>query len=102
VDPLIGSMLRSGLAVADEVGLGFRTDAAGRLLGADERPDERLFLVGAFRRGELWESTAVPELRAQAAVAAGAAAELVARELPGAKVARVATGPARTEPAGCD
>jgi len=102
VDPLIGSMLRSGLAVADEVGLGLRTDAAGRLLGADEWPDERLFLVGAFRRGELWESTAVPELRAQAAVAAGAAAELVARELPGAKVARVATRAGRSEPAGCD
>jgi uncharacterized NAD(P)/FAD-binding protein YdhS len=84
VDPLIGSMLRSGLAVADEVGLGLRTDSVGRL------------------RGELWESTAVPELRAQAAVAAGAAAELVERELPGAKVARAATGPGPTEPAGCD
>jgi hypothetical protein len=35
-------------------------------------------------------------------VAAGAAAELVARELPGAKVARVATRAGRDEPAGCD
>lgn len=104
VDPLIGSMLRSGLAVADEVGLGLRTDAVGHVLGADLRPDERLFLLGAFRRGDLWESTAVPELRGQAATAAGAAAELVARELPGARVARpgAAAGDPRPEPAGCD
>lgn len=103
VDPLIGSMLRSGLAVADEVGLGLRTDGVGHLFGADLRPDERLFLVGAFRRGDLWESTAVPELRVQAAQAAAAAAELVARELPGAQVAHTtAEGAARNEPAGCD
>lgn len=102
VDPMIGSMLRSGLAVADEVGLGLRTDAEGHVIDSDGGPNQRVLLVGALRRGELWESTAVPELRAQAAAAAGAAAELVARELPGAKVARVATVAGRNEPAGCD
>ncbi len=80
VDPLLGSLLRGGLASCDAVGLGLCTDEDGRLKSAAGALDERMFLVGALRRGELWESTAVPELRGQAALAARAAAALVARE----------------------
>jgi len=70
LDPLLGAMLRMGFASADGLGLGLRADRDGRLVGADGTVQQRVRLVGALRRGELWESTAVPELRAQAAVAA--------------------------------
>jgi len=70
LDPLLGSLLRMGFASADRLGLGLRADRDGRLVGADGTVQRRVRLVGALRRGELWESTAVPELRAQAAVAA--------------------------------
>lgn len=70
VDPLLGSLLRSGMASADPLGLGLRSDAEGRVLDAQGAPQRGMRLVGALRRGELWESTAVPELRVQAAVAA--------------------------------
>ena len=75
VDPLVGSMLRSGTVSADPVGLGLHTDGEGRLVRADGAADERMHLVGALRRGDLWETTAVPELRVQA--------EAVARALAG-------------------
>ena len=71
VDPLLGSLFRSGMAVGDALGLGLRSDAEGRLLDAQGVSQQGMRLVGALRRGELWESTAVPELRVQAAVAAG-------------------------------
>jgi uncharacterized NAD(P)/FAD-binding protein YdhS len=77
VDPLLGSLFRSGMASSDALGLGLRSDAEGRLLDAQGVPQPGMRLVGALRRGELWESTAVPELRVQAAVAA----ESLAREL---------------------
>jgi uncharacterized NAD(P)/FAD-binding protein YdhS len=70
IDPLLCAMLRDGFASTDRLGLGLRADEDGRLLGVDGSVRPRVRLVGALRRGELWESTAVPELRAQAAVAA--------------------------------
>ena len=74
IDPMLGSLLRGGLASPDELGLGLRTDGEGHLVGAGGTADARLLLVGALRRGDLWETTAVPELRGQAAAAARAAA----------------------------
>lgn len=77
LDPLIGSMLRMGLASPDAMGLGLRTDAEGRLVGIDGSVSSRLRLIGALRRGDLWETTAVPELRGQAAaIAASLSQEL--------------------------
>ncbi|MFO0961673.1 MAG: FAD/NAD(P)-binding protein [Phycisphaerales bacterium] len=83
VDPLIGSLLRGGLACADASGLGLHADPEGRLRSAAGGSDERIFLVGALRRGELFESTAVPELRVQAATAARALAATLARDAAG-------------------
>ena len=77
VDPMLSSLLRSGLAVEDEAGIGLRTGAGGELIGRSGHADDRMLLVGALRRGDLWESTAVPELRVQSA----RAADLVARSL---------------------
>jgi uncharacterized NAD(P)/FAD-binding protein YdhS len=64
--PLVGGLLATGLARVGPHGLGLDIDPAGRLIGADGRAHDRLWLVGPLRRGALWETTAVPEIRAQA------------------------------------
>jgi uncharacterized NAD(P)/FAD-binding protein YdhS len=64
--PLLGALLDAGLARLDVLGLGLATDAGGALLDARGRAQEGLCTLGPSRRGELWESTAVPEIRAQA------------------------------------
>lgn len=80
VDPLLGSLFRSGMASTDALGLGLRADGGGRLVHEDGTAEPRVFLVGALRRGEVWESTAVPELRVQAARASAAVAVALAGE----------------------
>ncbi|WP_250007309.1 FAD/NAD(P)-binding protein [Actinoplanes sp. M2I2] len=62
----VGSLLDAGQARVGPHGLGLDIDADGRLIGADGRvqPDRRL--IGPLRRGAKWETTAVPEIRAQA------------------------------------
>jgi uncharacterized NAD(P)/FAD-binding protein YdhS len=61
--PLVESLLAQGLARPDSLGMGFATDDDGALLGAARG---LLMTLGTLRRGELWESTAIPELRSQA------------------------------------
>ena len=78
LDPLLGALLRLGMACVDSRGLGLRTDHDGRLMSPLGWVHPRFYLVGALRRGELWESTAVPELRQQVATVAAA----LAKELP--------------------
>ena len=65
-EPLVRQLLAHGLARPDPLGLGFATDADGALLDAEGRADGRLFTLGPLRRGELWECTAVPEIRVAA------------------------------------
>ena len=62
----MAALRRDGLVRPDELGLGLDSDADGRLLTADGRASRRLFLVGPLRKGQLWENTAVPELRVEA------------------------------------
>lgn len=63
---LIASLVREGVAAPNDLGIGFRTDGGGALVGADGRVSEVLFTLGPPRRGELIETTAVPEIRMQA------------------------------------
>jgi uncharacterized NAD(P)/FAD-binding protein YdhS len=65
-DPLLRRLLRHGRAAAHPLGLGLRTARDGALLDAAGRPSARLFTLGPLRRGELWETTAIPEIRVQA------------------------------------
>ncbi|WP_245173181.1 FAD/NAD(P)-binding protein [Streptomyces aureus] len=65
-DPLWRSLFETGAAVPGPLGLGVAT-RDGRLLDAQGRTGLALFTLGAPRRGELWETTAVPEIRVQAA-----------------------------------
>lgn len=62
------AVLARGSARRDSLGLGFATHPDGRLVSADELP---AWTLGQLRRGELWESTAIPEIRDQAAELAG-------------------------------
>ena len=86
-DPLLRGLLADGRASADPLGLGLRATPGGALLDVAGRSDGRVWVLGPLRRGELWESTAVPELREQAAGVAGAlCASLAARAAPVAAV----------------
>ncbi len=69
-DPLIQSLRGAGLIRPDDLGLGLDTDASGALIGADGCAADDLFCVGPLRKGRLWENTAVPELRVEAAAMA--------------------------------
>jgi uncharacterized NAD(P)/FAD-binding protein YdhS len=69
-NPVIGSMLVSGLLRPDELFLGVETTADGKPVDANGENVPGLFLVGTLRKSIDWESTAVPELRVQSAAAA--------------------------------
>lgn len=66
IDPLIAVLLEQNLICADDLGLGLRTNAEGALLDAQGRASSRLFTLGPPRKGQLWETTAVAEIRHQA------------------------------------
>ena len=65
-EPLLDGLLRSGIASADPFGLGLRTDGEGSIIGVDGSVSTQISTLGSPRRGDLWESTAVPEVRVQA------------------------------------
>ncbi|MFF2331669.1 MULTISPECIES: FAD/NAD(P)-binding protein [unclassified Streptomyces] len=70
-DLLWRNLLRRGDVVPGPLGMGVSTDN-GRLRDRDSRTSRALWTLGSPRRGELWESTAIPEIRVQAAAAAEA------------------------------
>jgi uncharacterized NAD(P)/FAD-binding protein YdhS len=65
-EPVIAALRERGALTPDELGLGLLADAHGALIDTEGRPSKVLFTLGSPRRSEEWESTAVPELRAQA------------------------------------
>lgn len=65
-EPLIRQLRLSGLLTPDTLGLGIQTDAHGQLLDRAGNPVPGLTTLGPTRRGSLWESTAIPEIRLQA------------------------------------
>ncbi|WP_251061113.1 hypothetical protein [Streptomyces sp. ISL-100] len=75
-DPLIADLLRRGLAPPGPCGLGLDTEPDGRLRPGGRTtgtgPGARLWTLGALRRGNLFETTAVPESRVQAETVAAA------------------------------
>ncbi|HEY4280853.1 MAG TPA: FAD/NAD(P)-binding protein [Conexibacter sp.] len=72
--PLLRALLHTGTASADPLKLGLRVTPTGTLVAANGQPQPRLHLLGPLRRGQLWETTAVPEIREQAAALAQALA----------------------------
>ncbi|HMK90624.1 MAG TPA: FAD/NAD(P)-binding protein [Methylocystis sp.] len=66
-NPVIESLLLRGRLRRDDLGLGIETAKAGAALAKDGAEVDGLFVVGTLRKPAFWESTAVPELREQAA-----------------------------------
>ena len=66
-NPAIGSLLVDGWLRPDELALGIETTTAGNAVDAQGQEVPDLFVVGTLRKPAFWESTAVPELRGQAA-----------------------------------
>ncbi|TCJ32385.1 hypothetical protein E0504_43465 [Parafrankia sp. BMG5.11] len=65
-DRLTAQLLTSGFARVEPLRLGLETDPGGRLIARDGRPHSNAFTLGPPRRGGLFETTAIPELREQA------------------------------------
>ncbi|MDO7867591.1 FAD/NAD(P)-binding protein [Nocardioides jiangxiensis] len=77
LDDLLRPRLDGALAVTTTAGMGLAT-RDGRLVDGRGRHDAPIWTLGALRRGELWESTAVPEIRQQALALAVGVLEAVA------------------------
>jgi len=60
---LLSQLLRDGLAVADPLQLGVLARPDGQLLDAAGEPQKGLYAIGSLLRGNLWECTAMPEIR---------------------------------------
>ncbi|MHB8382199.1 MAG: FAD/NAD(P)-binding protein [Candidatus Binataceae bacterium] len=76
-DPLIQSMLKSGIVRPDPARLGLEVARDLRLVSADGGTSLRLFALGSITKGAYWEVIAVPDLRAQC----DALAERIAAEV---------------------
>ena len=66
-DPLVAGLREANHLTPDPLRLGVLTDAQGALLGPDGNVVPALFTLGPSRRPTYFESTAIPELRQQAA-----------------------------------
>jgi uncharacterized NAD(P)/FAD-binding protein YdhS len=64
--PLIQMLLQAGLVRPDPLALGLDVAANGALIDAIGTPSNWLYTLGSARRGQLWETTAVREIREQA------------------------------------
>jgi uncharacterized NAD(P)/FAD-binding protein YdhS len=63
--PLLLDLIASGLARPDPLFLGLDVSLDGALIASSGTVSDSLYAVGPMRKGSLWESTAVPELREQ-------------------------------------
>lgn len=80
--PVLADMRAAGLLRPDPLHLSIDTDRYGRVMSAGGVPVPGLYAVGPLRRGEGWETTAIPEIRQQGhQVATAVLASVVDREL---------------------
>jgi uncharacterized NAD(P)/FAD-binding protein YdhS len=63
---LLNNLLRQKLVRPDPLFQGLDTSEHGALIDAHGEPSGFLYTVGPSRKGSLWETTAVPEIRVQA------------------------------------
>jgi hypothetical protein len=69
------NLLANDVASLHPCGVGVRLDADGHLIDGAGRAVPNIVCIGSIRQGELWETTAIPEIRAQAAAIAQLLAE---------------------------
>jgi uncharacterized NAD(P)/FAD-binding protein YdhS len=77
-DSLLTSLFLQGEARPDPLFLGLDVDSKGSVLNFNGAPSNSLFAIGPVKKGGLWETTAVPEIRKQAADLAEHIAHLLA------------------------
>lgn len=65
-NPLINDLIQQGLIAIHPTGIGINTASNGAILNSDGQASQQLYTLGTPRKGDLWESTAVPEIRVQA------------------------------------
>jgi uncharacterized NAD(P)/FAD-binding protein YdhS len=65
--PLLNQLFAQGFARHDDLYLGLDVATNGTLIEASGLKSEFLYTVGPTRKGSLWETTAVPEIRVQVA-----------------------------------
>jgi uncharacterized NAD(P)/FAD-binding protein YdhS len=68
--PLWANLLAAGVASLHPCGVGARLDADGYLIDRAGGTVPDVMCLGSIRQGEVWETTAIPEIRAQAAAMA--------------------------------
>jgi uncharacterized NAD(P)/FAD-binding protein YdhS len=61
--PILAGLLAAGRARADELGLGLGVAEDGALLDSEGLPSDRIFAVGAVRKGVEWEAIGITEIR---------------------------------------
>jgi len=70
-DSLSTNLLKDAKTNRGPLGMGLSVDVTtGLLLDADGRPYDQIYAIGPLRSGEAFESTAIPEIRAQASAIA--------------------------------
>jgi uncharacterized NAD(P)/FAD-binding protein YdhS len=67
-DPLLTNLLRQKLARPDSLFLGLDVSPDGGLVDASGVTSDLFYTLGPVRKGSLWETIAVPELRVQVSV----------------------------------
>jgi uncharacterized NAD(P)/FAD-binding protein YdhS len=99
--PILAGLLAAGRARADELGLGLDVAEDGALLDSEGLPSDRIFAVGAVRKGVEWEAIGITEIRDHA----GAIARRIVRtgeteEIPlPTELRSFATGPTKWQAA---
>jgi uncharacterized NAD(P)/FAD-binding protein YdhS len=72
--PIIRNLIDKGKVVSDELGLGINCKPDGKIVNAVGQIEEGLWCIGPMRKAILWETTALREIREQAAALAVALA----------------------------
>ncbi len=75
--PLLANLLRDKLVRPDPLFLGLDSAKDGAVIDAAGAASDLLYTAGPSRKGTLWETVAVPEIRAQVSELAGVLLETV-------------------------
>ena len=65
-DPLVINLIEQGYIIPDKLSLGLEANINGALVDKNGKVSNILFTLGPPLKGQLWETTAVPEIREQA------------------------------------
>lgn len=63
--PLVHNLIQKGTLQADQLRMGFATDAANHIINASGQIEKNIFSLGPTCKTRLWEIIAVPDIRVQ-------------------------------------